>query len=94
MAIVAIVGYVMASRELNQSVDSELRATISREAMVLDGWLREKRAFGEATTNYMTSLNGNFDIMHSKATLGTTMSDKEILEMTGGRLVDGVLHRR
>ena len=29
-AIVAIVGYVMASRELNQSVDSELRATISR----------------------------------------------------------------
>ena len=50
MAIVAIVGYVMASRELNQSVDSELRATISREAMVLDGWLREKRAFGEATT--------------------------------------------
>ena len=80
MAIVAIVGYVMASRELNQSVDSELRATISREAMVLDGWLREKRAFGEATTNYMTSLNGNFDIMHSKATLGTTMSDKEILE--------------
>ena len=37
MAIVAIVGYVMASRELNQSVDSELRATISREAMVLDG---------------------------------------------------------
>ena len=83
MAIVAIVGYVMASRELNQSVDSELRATISREAMVLDGWLREKRAFGEATTNYMTSLNGNFDIMHSKATLGTTMSDKEILEMTG-----------
>ena len=83
MAIVAVVGYYMASRDLNQSVDSELRATISREAMVLDGWLKEKRAFGEATTNYMTSLNGNFDIMHSKATLGTTMSDKEILEMTG-----------
>ena len=35
MDIVAIVGYVMASRELNQSVDSELRATISREAMEL-----------------------------------------------------------
>jgi len=84
MAVVAIVGYIMASRELNQSVDSELRATISREAMQLDGWLREKRAFGEATTNYMTSLNGNYEVMHNKATLGTTISDKEILEMTGG----------
>lgn len=84
MAVVAITGYIVASRELNQSVDSELRATISREVMELDGWLREKKAFGVATTNYMTSLNGNYDIMHNKSTLGTTISDKEILEMTGG----------
>ncbi|TYZ21089.1 methyl-accepting chemotaxis protein [Selenomonas ruminis] len=84
MAVVAIVGYWMASRELQQSVDSELRATVSREAMELDGWLKEKKAFGVATTNYMTSLNGNYDIMHRKETLGTTITDKEILEMTGG----------
>lgn len=84
MAVVAITGYIVASRELTQSVDSELRATISREVMELDGWLREKKAFGVATTNYMTSLNGNYDIMHNKSTLGTTISDKEILEMTGG----------
>ncbi|SHK78116.1 methyl-accepting chemotaxis protein [Selenomonas ruminantium] len=84
MAVVAITGYIMASRELRQSVDSELRTTVSREVMELDGWLREKRAFGVATTNYMTSLNGDFDTMHNKATLGTTISDKEILEMTGG----------
>ena len=84
MAVVAIVGYWMASRELQQSVDSELRATVSREAMELDGWLKEKKAFGVATTNYMTSLNGNYEIMHRKETLGTTITDKEILEMTGG----------
>ncbi len=84
MAVVAITGYIMASRELQQSVDSELRTTVSREVMALDGWLREKQAFGVATTNYMTSLNGNYDIMHNKETLGTTISDKEILEMTGG----------
>ena len=42
MAVVAIVGYIMASRELNQSVDSELRATISREAMQLDGCGRKE----------------------------------------------------
>ncbi len=84
MAVVAIVGYIMASSDLRQSVDSELRTTVSREAMELDGWLREKKAFGVATTNYMTSLNGNYDVMHNKSTLGTTISDKEILEMTGG----------
>lgn len=84
MAAVSIIGYFMASNDLQKSVDSELRATVSREAMELDGWLREKRAFGEATTNYMTSLNGNYDVMHNKETLGTTISDKEILEMTGG----------
>ena len=84
MAVVAIIGYVVASRELQQSVDSELRTTVSREVMELDGWLREKRAFGVATTNYMTSLNGDFVTMHNKATLGTTITDKEILEMTGG----------
>ena len=84
MAAVSIIGYFMASSDLQKSVDSELRATVSREAMTLDGWLREKRAFGEATTNYMTSLNGNYDVMHNKETLGTTISDKEILEMTGG----------
>ena len=79
-----IVGYIMSSNDLRQSVDSELRTTVSREAMELDGWLREKKAFGVATTNYMTSLNGNYEVMHNKATLGTTISDKEILEMTGG----------
>lgn len=84
MAAVSIIGYFMASSDLQKSVDSELRATVSREAMTLDGWLREKRAFGEATTNYMTSLNGNYAVMHNKETLGTTISDKEILEMTGG----------
>lgn len=84
MAVVAIVGYIMSSNDLRQSVDSELRTTVSREAMELDGWLREKKAFGVATTNYMTSLNGNYDVMHNKSTLGTTISDKEILEMTGG----------
>ena len=42
MTVVAVTGYIMASRELQQSVDSELRTTVSREVMELDGWLREK----------------------------------------------------
>ena len=84
LAIVSVVGYFMASSALKESVDSELRTTISNEANELNGWLLEKKAFGVATTNHMTSLNGNKEIMQTKETLGTTVSDKEILEMTAG----------
>ena len=59
LAIVSIVGYFMASSALRESVDSELRTTISNVANELNGWLQEKKAFGVATTNHMTSLNGN-----------------------------------
>ncbi|MBP3780275.1 MAG: methyl-accepting chemotaxis protein [Selenomonas sp.] len=75
---------MMASSALEESVDSELRTTIANEASKLNGWLREKKAFGVATTNHMTSLNGNMEVMHTQETLGTTISDKEILEMTAG----------
>ena len=84
LAIVSVVGYFMASSALKESVDSELRTTISNESNELNGWLLEKKAFGVATTNHMTSLNGNKEIMQTKETLGTTVSDKEILEMTAG----------
>lgn len=84
LAIVSVVGYFMASSALRESVDSELRTTISNVANELNGWLLEKKAFGVATTNHMTSLNGNKEIMQTKETLGTTVSDKEILEMTAG----------
>ena len=84
LAIVSVVGYFMASSALKESVDSELRTTISSEANELNGWLKEKKAFGVATTNHMTSLNGNMETMQTKETLGTTISDKEILEMTAG----------
>ena len=84
LAVVSIVGYMMASSSLEKSVDSELRTTIANEASKLNGWLREKKAFGVATTNHMTSLNGNMEVMHTQETLGTTISDKEILEMTAG----------
>ena len=84
LAVVSIVGYMMASSALEESVDSELRTTIANEASKLNGWLREKKAFGVATTNHMTSLNGNMEVMHTQETLGTTISDKEILEMTAG----------
>lgn len=43
LAIVSVVGYFMASSALKESVDSELRTTISNVANELNGWLLEKR---------------------------------------------------
>ena len=77
LAIVSIVGYFMASSALRESVDSELRTTISNEANELNGWLKEKKAFGVATTNHMTSLNGNMEVMQSETQMQGLM-DSEI----------------
>ena len=91
MAIVSIIGYYMASTDLRKSVESEMKATVETQAAQLDGWLNEKKAFGVSTANQMTSLNGNTALLKAKDTLGTTTSDKEILDMTAG-LEDGYFY--
>ena len=91
MAIVSIIGYYMASTDLRKSVESEMKATVETQAAQLDGWLNEKKAFGVSTANQMTSLNGNMTLLKAKETLGTTTSDKEILEMSAG-LEDGYFY--
>ena len=91
MAIVSIIGYYMASTDLRKSVESEMKATVETQAAQLDGWLNEKKAFGVSTANQMTSLNGNMTLLKAKETLGTTTSDKELLEMSAG-LEDGYFY--
>lgn len=91
MAIVSIIGYYMASSDLQQSIESEMEATVATEAAKLDGWLDEKKAFGVSTSNYLTSLNGNTALLKAKESLGTSTSDKEILDMTAG-LEDGYFY--
>ena len=91
MAIVSIIGYYMASTDLRKSVESEMKATVETQAAQLDGWLNEKKAFGVSTANQMSSLNGNMALLKAKETLGTTTSDKELLEMSAG-LEDGYFY--
>ena len=78
---VCIISYYFASEELQSSVDSELRTTVAKEASQLNGWLETKKAFGESTSNVLTSLNGNMALLKSQEILGTITSDKEILDM-------------
>lgn len=79
--IVCVISYYFASEELQSSVDSELRTTVDKEARQLNGWLETKKAFGESTSNVLTSLNGNMTLLKSQEILGTVTSDKEILDM-------------
>ncbi len=81
IAVVCIISYYFASEELQSSVDSELRTTVEKESAQLNGWLETKRAFGESTSNVLTSLNGNMTLLKSQEILGTITSDKEILDM-------------
>lgn len=81
VAVVCVISYYFASEELETSTDSELRLTATREATQLNGWLETKRAFGESTSNVLTSLNGDMSLLKTQKVLGTVTSDKEILDM-------------
>lgn len=81
IVVVCAISYHFASDELEGSVDSELRLTADKEATQLNGWLEAKKAFGESTSNVLTSLNGNMTLLKSREVLGTITSDKEILDM-------------
>lgn len=88
MAIMSVVGYFVASSDLQASVDTELSATVSKEASDLDGWLREKKAVDVSTANAATEAKGDLSRIKTKASMGTIASDKEILDMSIG-LEDG-----
>ncbi|MBR0060239.1 MAG: methyl-accepting chemotaxis protein, partial [Selenomonadaceae bacterium] len=81
IAVVCLISYYFASEELESTTDSELRMTVEREAAQLNGWLETKKAFGESTSNVLTSLNGDMSLLKTQKVLGTITSDKEILDM-------------
>ena len=81
ITIVCVISYHFASDELQSTTDSELRVTVDKESTQLNGWLETKKAFGESTSNVLTSLNGNMALLKSQEILGTVTSDKEILDM-------------
>ena len=79
-AIVSVIGDYMSSTALRESVDSGLRSSVIAKANRIDGWLKTKESFAIATANHMTSLDGDMEPLKAKATLGTTVSDKELLD--------------
>ncbi|MBR3747655.1 MAG: cache domain-containing protein, partial [Selenomonadaceae bacterium] len=84
IAVVCLISYYFANAELQSSVDSELRTTVSKEAAQLNGWLKSKKSFGESLSNELSNLSGNIPLLKTKEVLGVAITDKEILEMSFG----------
>ncbi|MBR1727969.1 MAG: methyl-accepting chemotaxis protein [Selenomonadaceae bacterium] len=84
MAIVSIVGYFSAYNNLEESVESELSATVKAQSNQLDGWLESNAAIATAAANLMTSLNGNDTIANMSEMLALADNNSDILEVGVG----------
>ncbi len=84
VAVVCIISYHFASEELQQSTDSELSMTVAKEMTQLEGWLEEKKKFGETASNVLTSLNGNPALLKDREVLSAVNADSDLLELSLG----------
>ena len=84
MAVVSVIGYYMASTDLQASVDRELRATVATEVADMEGWLKEKRSSVEHTANLMTAYNGDKSSMQTNAALQSASTDADVMGITLG----------
>ena len=84
MAIVSVVGYYNAYKNLEESVESELNATVTAQANQLEGWLQKNAQVATGAANLMTSLNGNDSIANMSEMLSLADNDSDILELGVG----------
>ncbi|MCR5176407.1 MAG: methyl-accepting chemotaxis protein [Anaerovibrio sp.] len=88
MLIISAIGYVTADSNLEESVESELVEVVHGDALVLDGWCREKGAVATYAANLLTSYNGDITRIEDRNSLSLISSDKEILDLGVGRESD------
>ena len=81
LAIVSIVGYFKAYNTLEESVESELKATVISQANNLNGWLLSEAQLATGAANLMTALNGNDSIANLSEMLSLADGNPDILEL-------------
>jgi methyl-accepting chemotaxis protein len=84
MAVVSLVGYFMASSDLQQSVDNELRTVVAKEVSDMDGWLVAKQLSVAHTANVMTAYNGDKASMQTNAALQSAATEADVMGVTLG----------
>ena len=88
MAVISIIGFFTADKNLEQAVEQELTATMNDAASQMDGWLEQKGASAQYAADLLTEFNGDETRTKSIASLAIGASDPEILDLNIG-LEDG-----
>jgi len=88
MVLISCFGYITASDNLRESVDSEVVVTIEKSATDMDGWLKQRIAIAIAEGNLMSSFNNDYTKMKDQSHMGLASHDKDIIDVGIG-LEDG-----
>ena len=79
VAIMAIAGYYISSKNLSETLEHEMSALVTAQGQELNGWLMEKASSVEHAANIFTALNGDMSRIKSRDLLAIAVSDKDIL---------------
>ncbi len=84
LAVISIIGFYTADKNLEEAVEQELTATMGDAASQMDGWLQAKGTSAQYTADLLTEFNGDETRTKSIASLAIGASDKEILDINVG----------
>lgn len=88
MLIISFVGYFNTSRELNQSLNTEVTITMKNVAADMDGWLAQRIAVTQSQATLLSNFNGDFNRMKARENMSLSSYDKFMVDMGVG-LEDG-----
>ncbi len=84
MAVISIIGFYTADKNLESAVEAELDASMTAAENELDGWLSKKGVSAQYAADLMTEFNGDESRVKSIAALALGSSDPEILDLNIG----------
>ncbi len=88
MLLISFTGYYMASKELNESINEEVAATMKYAAADMDSWMNRRIGVAQAQASLYSNFNGDFVRIKAKDTMSAATYDKTIVDMGVG-LEDG-----
>ena len=88
MVLISSFGYITASDNLTESVDSEVVVTSEKAATEMDSWLSQRLSLAISESNLMTVFNGDYTKMKDQSHMALANHDKDIIDVGVG-LEDG-----
>ena len=84
LAVISVIGFYTADKNLEQAVEQELSATVGQASHKMNGWLLQKGSSAQYAADLMTEFNGDEERLQSIASLALGASDNEILDLNIG----------